>query len=291
MGSAFRVVVVIGIAAALCVPATAGSDDNTLPKTFSEALKRAEPLIEAARGAKSAETPEIAKGIRRAVDWMQPFRKAGSESTNFSHAWNEALTLSKFHGNKPTGEYILAPGEAIYTGAVQQGKLRYGTPAGRGWCWQDGQSGPNLQSWGEIRHELPDGTLLAKIRVSVYRFSTIYSGVDGADATGLAEIFFKLHRGKMTKLVSRSPQVNAKPLSRGFPRANYFEIVGGHADDGTVRMRSWFAKTSNTTIEFDAIEYRGASDGTSPVQDWQRNVQSPELEAALQSILVEDARR
>ncbi len=266
------------VTAALALAAPATGDENRLPANPAEALERAKPAIEAARTAKAGETPEIVKGIQRAVELMQPQVKAGSADAQWAAVWNELLTLARFHGRKPTAEYVMEPHSIL-------SRIACATPVGRGWRWKEGQSGPNLQSVGEIQRVLADGTVAAAVRVSRYSFNVVYSGIDGADSSGLAELFFGIHRADMAKVDSRSPKVLAKPLSKGFKRASFFEVVGTIPEGERRRIRSYFVKTSSNTYEFDAIEYRGAvPEGSPPVVDWQRNVQDPELDAVLDSI-------
>jgi hypothetical protein len=256
----------------------AAAGDNELPKTPAEALAAATPFLEAARKAKSAETPEIAKGARRAVDLMQPHVAKGAKDAAWATAWNEALTLSRFHGNKPTGEYAMTPRKILGDAVV------VGLPTGRGWEWVDGQFGPNAQCRGEFRRVLADGSTASAVRVSAYSFNALYSGVGGENAAGLAEIFFGIYRGSMTKIESRSPKIVAKPLSAEFKRANHFEIVGTLEKEGAVRIRAYFVKAPTRTYEFDAIEYRGVKPEDAPLDVWQRTKQDPELEAVLESI-------
>src|SRR5689334_19833271 len=69
--------------------------------TPEDAMAEARPLIDAARAAKSEETPEIVKGIRRAVDVLKSQLAKGRKDVAYATMWNEALTVSRFHANTP----------------------------------------------------------------------------------------------------------------------------------------------------------------------------------------------
>jgi len=271
------------IAAFVAAVAFAG-DDNTLPANPAEALTRATPAIEAARKAKSAETPDIPKGIRRAVDWMQPFAKKAADDEAWSGAWNEALTLSRFHGNKPTADYTLK------TTLVATG-MQVGLPAGRHWNANAGAPRPgHLRQYGGIQRVRSDGSVAVSISVCVYSFNTLYTGsgrqggVGGENATGLAKEFLDYDKALLAKVDSASTTIAARPLSKGFGRAQFYEIVGTSKDLGRVRLRSYFAKTSERTYAFDVTQLLDAHAGDTPAETWQNGVDDPELDAVLGSL-------
>jgi hypothetical protein len=229
---------------ALCVSAVAlAGDDNTLPATAAEALKRALPAIDAAEKAKSAETPEIAKNIRRAVDLMQPFAKKSADDASWSEYWNFALTLTRFHGNKPTAEYTLR------RSLVADG-IEAGLPVGKHWSDRAGDPRPgHLKQYGGMQRTREDGTVAVSISICIYSFNVLYTGsgrqggVGGENATGLAKEFLDYDKSVLVKVDSASTSISAKTLSKGFPRAQYYEIVGKSKDSGRVKMRTYLAKT------------------------------------------------
>jgi hypothetical protein len=284
MGSCVRFTAACA-AVALAAALAFGGDghDGQLPKTPAEALDWSKELIEAARKAKSAETPEIAKGIRRAVDWMQPFVGKGSADDSWAATWNEALTLSRFHGNKPTGDYVLRADSAV------QDTIAFGLPTGGDWTFTAKYPGKGEQCWGEIVRS-GAGRMGAKLEIDCYRFDTVYSGVGGENATGLAKQSFGWYREKFTKVESGGKQVTAKPLSRAFDRAQFFEVVGQTAE-GPARVRVFLAKTKLRTYGVNAWQYRDVKEGDSPLETWRRGGDDPELEAILASFEEREAKK
>jgi hypothetical protein len=283
MRTATRGVPIFVVAAAAAAVAFGGDDSNTLPATPAEALSRATPAIEAARKAKSAETADIAKSIRRAVDVMAPFAKKAASDETWSASWNEALTLTRFHGNKPTAEYTLQT-KTVAGGIVA------GLPVGRRWSAQAGEPRPgHLQQYGGIERLRADRTPAVSISICVYSFNTIYTGsgrqggVGGENATGLAKEFLDYDKFRLVKVESASTSISARPLSKAFPRAQYYEIVGKSKDSGRVRLRSYFAKTSTQTWAFDVTQFLDAVADDTPAEAWQNAGEDPELEAVLQS--------
>ena len=284
MSSSMRRVPVLVVATAVAAVAFAGDDSNTLPANQGEALTRAKPAIDAARTAKAAETPEIAKGIRRAVDLMSPFAKKAASDQSWTGAWNEALTLSKFHGNKPTAEYTLK------TTSVADG-IEAGLPVGRG--WMTGSEAPregHLREYGGLKRERADGTMAVSVSICIYSFNTIYNGsgrqggVGGENATGLAKEFLDYDKCLLAKVESASTSISAKALSKDFPRAQFYEIVGKTKERGRVRLRSYYAKGPTRTYGFDVVQYLDPVATDTPAEAWQNSGEDPELEAVLASL-------
>jgi len=272
-----------GVAASCVLAAAALAGDaprgGELPKTPDEALAWSKPAIEAARKAKSAETSDVVKGIRRAVDWMQPHFKAGSSIDAWAAAWNEALTLSRFHQLKPTFDYAMEQVTAV------RNSIQFGVPKGRGWRFDAKTPGKDEQSWGVVSRTLSDGRKAADIDISEYRFDTIYSGTGGENAAELAKDRLLYDREQFSKVDSSSQQAATRSLGKGFSRAYYVEVVGTLAKDaGPGRMRTWFTKGKVRTYAFDVTEFRATAPTDDPFVAWQKSVEDPELEAVLRSI-------
>ncbi len=267
----------LSLAVAALAAAAAFGGDNQLPATPAEALTQASPAIEAARKAKQAETPDIVKNIRHAVDLMQPQAKKGAQDAAWAAAWNEALTLSRFHGNKPTGEYAMQLQSAV------RSSIEFGLPTGRNWSFEPKTPGKNEQCWGEITRLTGDGRKAAMVAISAYSFNVVYSDVGGENATGIAKMGMGYFREKFTKIDSGGMQILPKPFSKGFGRAQFFEIVGTAAE-GPCRLRCYYAKTSLQAYEFEVWQYRDVAKTDAPVEAWQKSVEDPELEAVLESV-------
>jgi hypothetical protein len=271
------------LVAALAAAAAFGGDEKTaknrLPVDQDEALEWAKPAIEAARKAQSAETVDIAKGMRRAVDLLQPFAKKSADLAPWAAAWNEALTLTRFHKNKPTGEYLLEPHLAVTE------YLTFGLPKGRGWTYVEGRPvGAAANCWGEIKHLMGDGRTMSTIRISVFEFDCLYTEIGGENATALAKRALDWDKRHMATVESASQTLSTPQLSKHFTRSEYYEIVGTMEKFGRVRLRSYYAKTALRTFLFDVVEFREKKDGDAPVEVWQKTVEDPELEAVLWSI-------
>src|SRR5204863_6222917 len=129
------------------------------PATPAEALAAAKPGIELARKAKAAETPDVVKGIRRALDLMQPHAKKGADDTAFAAAWNETLSLARFHGIKSSADYVMDPQAAA--GHV----ILFGIPRGRGWTFEPKNPGKDDQCWGKVMRAMSDGRIAAEIYI------------------------------------------------------------------------------------------------------------------------------
>jgi hypothetical protein len=269
---------------------------DALPATPAEALGRAKPAIDAARTATQAQTPDIVKDIRRAVELMQPHVKSGSGEPAWAAAWNEALTLSRFHGVKSSGQYVLEPmrQETLSIDAWVRrrhsrskhvgGCVLFGLPRGRGWRFEPKRPGEDEQCWGEIRRGLPGTRTAALVEISVYEFDVLYSGVGGENSTALAEGHLGYYVEKFSEITSRSSRVTARPLNKSFARCHYFEVVGTMNAGGRARVRSYFVKGVTRTYAFDVTEFRDPKPADSPFAVWQMGVEDPELDAVLDSI-------
>jgi hypothetical protein len=243
------------------------------------------PAIEAARKAKQAETPDVVKNIRRAVDVLLPFAKKGAEDSKWAASWNEAITLSRFHGYKPPAEY------AMDAKGIPMIALSFGLPKGRGWTFEEKSPGKNEQCWGTILRTTADGRIAAFIAVSAYQFNTSYSGTDGASASGLAKMAIEYDRRRMTKIDSGGTQIAVKALSKSFGRAHCYEIVGLMEKAGQVRLRCAYVKTSVRTLLFETTQFRETTALDAPCEAWQKGVDDPELEAVLESLEETDSKK
>lgn len=245
----------------------------------AEALAEAGPLMDSARKAKSEETPEIVKGIRRAVDVLRSQLAKGRKEIAYAAAWNEALTLSRFHANSPPDGYVMEPTEAL------GGQISFGLPVGCGWTFgSQPEGGERLQCHGAIVHKLPDGRTTSTTYIYRYGFNVLYSGIGGENAAGLADLFFEDDKAVLSPIESRSQRVLAKPLSKHFNRSHYYEAIGKHAKLGKVRRRHYFAKGSQYTFQFEVEEERDTAEKDTPFVVWQKGALNPELEAVLNSI-------
>lgn len=286
MRTALRIACSITVAGLAAVAAFAGDPhEGQLPKTPAEALEWSKAAIEAARKAKQAETPDIGKGIKRAVDWMQPHMKAGSADSSWGKAWNEALTLSRFHGNKPSGDYAMTPSDVIVK------TMSCGLPTGRGWSYVNKSPGKGEQCWSEITRTMADKRVAVTVQISIYRFDTVYSDVGGENATGLAKMGLEFDKTKFAKVESGGTQILAKPMNKAFPRAQTYEIVGVLADGTHERLRCYYAKTSFRTYLFEVKQFRDTAATDSPFEAWQKGVEDPELEAVLASVEEPDPKK
>ena len=274
--------------------------DDKLPASPDEALAMASPWIAAAKKAGRAETPELAKGIRRAVDVMQTQLRAAREVKKspggadadakeseevianrraYMKAWNESLTLSRFHGNSPTGLYEMTPRTAA------DGTVLFGLPMHRGWRFDATlEDVTSAQFQGQIVRRLADLRVTCSIRIWIYMFDTTYGTIGGENAQGHAEAFFETQRDSMKTIESRSPRPMAKPLSRRFNRAHTFEICGVDTKGARVRIRHYFTKGSTRTYHFEVVEYRDVLETDARWIQWQKSVTDPELEAVLDSL-------
>jgi hypothetical protein len=256
--------------------ALAGPDDDAAK--FEEAATKAKPLLDAARTAKAAETPEIAKGVRAAIDALAPFVKAKKGDPSFAAGWNEALSLGHFHGVKPAAEYVSEPTD------MGSHPIRFGLPKGRGWAFTPRRPGPDDQLWGEIRKTVAGARLCRHVKVWVYDWDSTYSDVGGENAKGLAKMDLETDRYVSTKIISRSTRVTMVRLNKEFPQAAFYELVGEDPELGPVRRRNYYVKGKTRTYNFEVIELRKTEATDSPFVAWQCAAETSETDAILESI-------
>lgn len=258
--------------------------DGQLPKTPAQALDWSKELIEAARAAKSAQPPEVAKGIRRAVDWMQPYVTKGSADATWAAAWNEALTLSKFHGNKPAGEYAMKQFANVDDDFV------FSLPVGRGWRNLP-ESAPfdGSAARGGIHRSASDSAVVS-ICFSLYFASQNYGDIGGENATLFAKFRTEYQALYVAKPEPGSGKVTTKALSRAFPRTAYVETTG-LSKDGRVRVRTYMVKFADRTYGIDVIEKLDPPAEGTPCDAWLMSGENPELDAVLKSFAENDKKR
>ncbi len=247
------------------------------PATPEEAIAFARPLVEPARKAKPGEAKEIADGLRKAIDALKAQSKAGLKDQKFQVLWNESISLGHFLGLKPLPDY--APEEVRMTSHP----VKFAFPFGRGWNFLPLRPGKDDQLWGEISRTLPNGRVTCRIRFWIYRWDTVYSGTGGENAKGLAEGNFEADRENMTKVTSRSPRVVTTRMSRGFPKASFYEVAGVDDKLGPARRRNYYVKGASTTYNFEVIEMRKTEEADDAFTAWQCQGPDPELAYLIES--------
>jgi hypothetical protein len=266
---------VVSAAILLSLPALAKDGD---PATPAEAMALAKPFVEAAAKARSAESKEITEGLRKALDALKAqskegFKQEGAKRWEFESFWNLAVSLGHYHALKPLPEYRLAVEK------MDNHPIQFGLPIGRGWVFSAMTPAKGDQLWGEIVRTLPNARMVRKIRFWIYRWDTVYSGVGGENAKGLAEGDFAADREGMTRVTARSARVITARLSRGFPKTSFYEVAGTDDKLGPARRRNYFVKGSSTTFNFEVIEMRKTEPGDDPWTAWQTEAPDPELES------------
>jgi hypothetical protein len=253
------------------------------PTSPAEAIAQARPLLDAA--IKAAPEPnkdmkafrENGDGLRAAHALLKGQSKEGFKQAAFQGAWNEMVTLFNYHGAKPVPDYQL---KAV---RMASHPIQIGLPVGRGWTYTDLDPGEDQQFWGTVKRTLPNARMVCEIKIWVYRWDTVYSGTGGENAKGLAEGAMGGDREGMKKVSFRSPRIVTKGMSRGFPKTSYYEIVGEDDKLGPVRRRNYYVKGSNTTYNFECIEWRKTEPADDPWTAWQTSGPDPEVEAVLAS--------
>jgi hypothetical protein len=262
-------------------PPLAGAQDSTTPP-WQEAMNAAGPLLDAAKKATpSTTTPEgkaASAGVLSAYALLKPKQKEGLKEDGFRGMWNLLITLGHFHGLKavPT-EYQLDKG------AVPSQPVRYALPAGRGWDARN-PAEKSDQLWKEITKTLPNGRVVRHIKVWVYNWMTVYSGIPGENEKGLAEEGLKADRSTAVKITFRSNEVVKGRLGRGMPKAYFYEVSGVDKELGPVRRRNFYVKGTSKTFCIEVIELRKLGiDDDAWTQYQTAGEQDYELDAVLDS--------
>jgi hypothetical protein len=258
------------------------ADDQ--PKTLSDAMAAASPLLEPVRKAaavldkNSAAHKAIADPVHRALDLLKGQSREGFRNPGFQTLWNDAVSLGNYHGLKGIPAFQLEPK------TMTAFPIQMGLPVGRGWEFRELRPGKDDQLWGDITRTLPGGRLVREIKIWVYKWTTVYSGVGGENAKELAEGNMEVDRGTMKKVAFRSNRIVTARMGRGFPKTSYYEIVGEDEKLGPVRRRNYYVKGTTTTYNFEVIELRRTEASDDPWTRWQVEGNDPELDAVLEAM-------
>ena len=264
-------------AAALAFAFVAGP--GALEDAITGATEKIGPALQAAaladKGSKD-QKPHI-EAVKGALDLLKGVAKEGEKDERFLSLWNKVVTLGEYHGVKGLPEYrtqdVTLPAYPI------RGRI----PVGRGWWMGAPKDDMDGQLCGEILRNISDTRVIRQVRVWVYRWDTVYSGTGGENAKGLAEKDMNADRGGMKKVTFRSQRVVTARLSAGFPKTNFYEIVG-ETDGGPIRIRNYYVKGSTTTYNFEVREFRRTDTADSPFVKWQIAETDPELASILASL-------
>ena len=246
--------------------------------TRAQAIAEAGPLVEAARTAKPGDDAAVVKAAKKAVELLRPFRSASSDDAAFALVWNDALAAAEYQGLKLADECVLK------AEVMPSYPISFGLPVGHGWVFTPLRPGEDDQLWGEITKTVPTDRVLRRVKIWVYRWDATYSGTGGENSKGLAEGDLANDRYKMVKVKSRSDRVTAVALSKSFPRAYFYEVVGDDLQLGDARRRNYYVKGTMCTYNFEAIEIRRTDPKDDPYSAWLASGEQHELDSVLKSI-------
>lgn len=243
-------------------------------ETPAEAMALARPLLDEAIKAEP-QANKTTKGfrvnaalVRDAHEHLKGQSKKGLEIKEFREMWNEMISLGHFHNVSPLPDYEITSVEP------RSIPLHVELPVGRGWTLiEPGDS----QLKAEIVKTIQPGRVLRKIRVWMYQWNVTYSGIGGENAKNLAEASLKNDQAALAKVVRRSDRVATIRMGKGFPKTNYYEVIGEDKELGPVRIRNYYVKGKTTTYNFEVIEYRKTTEEDSPWIRWQCEGDDPEL--------------
>jgi hypothetical protein len=267
---------------ALASPRVGAQDEA--PKSVTEAVSRAKPLLEVA--AKKPVEPqkdlkafkETAADLRRVHELLKPMAKEGATDSSFQSAWNDLVSLHHYHGLDKIPEPVWVKRDL---GAQL---LRLTLPASRGWAIAREGAHNQAQEAAYIHRVLSDNRITREIKIWAYQWNIDYSGVGGSNAKNLAEMFLEADREVFKRITFRSDRVVTAYFNKAFPKTSYYEIVGEDAARGPVRRRNYYVKAKTVTFNFEILEWRKASAEDPPWVRWQCEGKDPELEAILASI-------
>jgi hypothetical protein len=162
--------------------------------------------------------------------------------------------------------------------------IRMGLPVGRGWKFQPMRPGQDDQQWGAITRTLGEAKKVREIKIWVYSWNTVYSGVGGENAKGMAEMMMESDRFGMKKVSFRSNRIVTARMGRGFPKTSFYEISGEDEAFGPMRRRNYYAKGTTSTYCFEVLEYRKTEAAPGSYERWQAEGDDPELDAVLDAM-------
>jgi hypothetical protein len=261
-------------------PVRAGDDP---PKTPAQALERARPLLDNAAALapfvdKEAKVfLDMAAGLRKAFEFLRAQGKEGFDRTEYAGAWNEAVSLARYHGMTAVPEYRMV------RESVPDSGIWLAVPEGRGWTVESMTSRADATLAGRVQRVLPDGRIVRSVRVHRYELGCTYGDVTGDNPRGLAQARLAVEAADLARVQSRSDQVAVERLGKGFPRTHFFEIAGEVSQGAPVRLRGYFAKGTRATFSFLAFEFRRFAEADPPWVRWQVEGPDPELAAVLES--------
>ena len=280
----FGAVVLLGLLGA--APDRALPKDE-VPASPAAAMEQARPLLDAAQKAVPEKDNSLkafkdnADGLRSAWNLLKGQSKEGLKQGEFQGQWNHLTSLFHYHGVSPGPEYQLEKME------LARYPVRFGLPTGRGWDFREGVVSSDTQICGDILKTLPNGRVVHEIRIWIYDWNTLYQSAEGdfkgENAKGLAERSMAIDRTAMEKVTFRSTRIVTARMSRGFPKASFYEISGAAKGGGAVRRRNFYVKGNSTTFNFEVIEFQKTAPEDDAWTVWQTSGPDSELDAVVES--------
>jgi hypothetical protein len=273
---------------ALLLPAAPGTgaqeaEEKKDPANWQEAMAAVEPVVTSVRDTPpprpdSKEYRDIAKTVRGALDVLEKHSRTGGTKPEFRRLWNAAVSAGHFHSVKGLPAYL------VDTVTMDLQPVAFDLPSKAGWVFIPLLPQRNDQLWGEIRRTDDGGRIFRKFKFWVYLHNTVYSGVGGENAKGMAEMMLDSDKAVLKKVHSRSNRIVTARLSKAFPKTSYYEVIGEDEETGPVRLRNYYVKGAYMTYCFEVIEHRRVEEGDDAYTRWQAEGDCPELAAVMESL-------
>jgi hypothetical protein len=290
MGTGRRVLAALLACFVATGPGRAEADGPSEKDAVALLEKATEAARAATRGDKAA-VKALAGALEAAAVHAGPLLKSTADGLSvprrqepFAAAWNEAVTVMRFHGGAPARAYVLSPVHSFSSGGI-----RLGLPVSARWSYA--YTGEDDQHLLSITQKGASGETLCLVKLWVYRWNVVYSGIGGENYVGLAKVMHELDRdATLAKGRKVSPRVTTVRLNAHFPRAQYYHVEGFDMDEvRTVRRRNYYLKDRSRTYCVELIEYRDPAPKDDAVDAWQRDGDAcPERRAFLESIAPRD---
>lgn len=274
----------------LALSVSVGSAEEDTPAQRAAAIEAAKPVIAAARKARQgdADTTTALREVRKTLDdYVDDVRKAHWESSKEGRSealavvWNELLTVAKYHGVDFKEAYILDSTPAI------DGRYRIGLLPGDVWSTSPNTDAKTADQLRQLfTQKRPGGGPLREIKVWVYKWNTVYSGVGGENYKGLAKMMHEYDRDSTAKKGRKSSRsIGTRKINSEFSRAYYYFIEGFDVDEEqNLRRDNYYMKGDSISFNFEVITHIDPAKGDDDVTKWQAGEDDPEIEAVLSSL-------
>ncbi|MDJ0521903.1 MAG: hypothetical protein QNJ90_07485 [Planctomycetota bacterium] len=195
----------------------------------------------------------------------------------FAYAWNELVTLARYHGVKVKPSYVTRQLPIGYW------RLLIDVPITPRWRWRWPKEDQHTVA---LTVAAVNGKPMRKIDLWRYKWDTIYSGVGGENAKKLAQELYKIDRDiahKMTRKASK--KMVAKRLNKHFSRAWYYWAQDFDEKlNAPTKRHNYYIKGKTATFNLEVIDIDSISWELGPVSAWMEREGDPEVAHVLASV-------